>query len=213
MLEIKKFVFNPFSENTYLIWDKDSLEAVVIDPGCSDSIEENELTELIANQNLAVKYLINTHCHLDHIFGNAFIKTKYNPIFIAPEKDLPLLKKAEEQADIFGVSINPSPLPDSFITEDLQISLGNVTPRFIFTPGHTPGEYSIYFGNENFCITGDVLFHESIGRTDLWGGDYNTLINSIMEKLFALPDDVVIYPGHNGLSTIGHERKYNPFLQ
>ncbi len=212
MIKIHCFVFSVFSENTYIIWDETSKETAIIDPGCVDPHEEEALDAFIRDNNLKVKYMINTHCHIDHIFGNAFVKDKYTPIFLAPEGDLPLLQRAIEQGKMFGVDVKLSPNPDEFITEATVISLGSVSPKFIFTPGHTPGEYCIYFREEGFCITGDVLFFEGIGRTDLWKGDYDTLINSILTKLFSLPGETTIYPGHGEKSTIDHEKKHNPFV-
>ena len=212
MVKIKKFVFNPFNENTFIVWDDHSKECAVIDPGCSDEVEENELSEFIRNNDLIPKYLINTHCHLDHIWGCRFVKKKFNPEYLIPEDDLMLLKNAGTQADMYNVQFNEPPQPDNFLSEKLKLSLGESDLKLLFTPGHTPGEFCLYFPNENFCIVGDVLFRDGIGRTDLWGGDYNTLINSITSKLFSLDDDVVIYPGHGEESTIGRERAKNPFL-
>ncbi len=212
MLKIQKFTFNPFQENTFLLWDAISLEAMIIDPGCSNNNEEEILNSFINEQKLSVQYLLNTHCHIDHILGNAFVKEKYNCKYFAPELDLPLLDNLISQAEMFGVKAKKSPLPDEFITEDLILKLGEIELTFLFTPGHTPGEYCIYSKSENVCFSGDVLFYESIGRTDLWGGDYDTLINSINNKLFILPEITRVFPGHGEETTIGHEKKNNPFL-
>lgn len=213
MLKIKKFIFSPFLENTYIAFDEDSKEAAVIDPGCFDERERGLLSSYIAGEDLTVKYLINTHCHIDHIFGNSFVKEKYNPLFLIPEKDLYLLDLMVEQGKVYGTYLTPSPHPDEFITEEKEIIIGFSTGRFLFTPGHSPGEFCLYFENEKVCFTGDVLFNNSIGRTDLWEGDYNTLIDSIKSKLFSMPDDVKIYPGHESESTIGREKKNNPFFR
>lgn len=213
MVNLKKFVFNPFNENTFIVWDDHTKESAVIDPGCSDEVEENELSEFIRNNDLIPKYLINTHCHLDHIWGCKYIKDKYNPEYLIPEDDLTLLKNASSQANMYNIQFNEPPEPDNFISEKLKIQLGESPIEFLFTPGHTPGEFCLYFPNENFCIVGDVIFRDSIGRTDLWGGDYSTLIDSITEKLLSLNDEVVIYPGHGEESTIGRERALNPFLK
>ncbi|MDP2303629.1 MAG: MBL fold metallo-hydrolase [Ignavibacteria bacterium] len=213
MIKIKSFVFSPFSENTYIVWDEESRETAIIDPGTLENYEVEELTNFVRHNNLQVKYLINTHCHLDHIFGNSKIKQIYNPKFYAPELDIPLLQNATKQGSQFGIKFDDSPLPDEYISEELYLSLGIGGFTFLFTPGHTPGEYCIYFKEEKFCITGDVLFLESIGRTDLWGGDYERLIESIKTKLFTLPDETIIYPGHGETSTIGYEKKFNPFLK
>lgn len=212
MVQVKVFTFNLFAENTIMLWDSESKEAAVIDPGTSTSDEQNTFSDFIASENLMIKYLINTHCHIDHILGCRFVKEKYKPVYYAPEKDIPLLDHAQQQAQMFDIEMEEPPKPDQLITEATELSLGNSLLRFLFTPGHTPGEFCIYFEKEKICITGDVLFSESIGRTDLWGGDYETLIDSIEKKLFQLPDDVVIYPGHGISSTIGYEKQNNPFL-
>lgn len=212
MIVIKKLVFNMFMENSYIIFDEATKECAVIDPGCSSEDEEKKMSAYIEERNLSVKFLLNTHCHIDHIFGNRFIKEKYNVPFYAPEQDLLLLEHADKQAAAFGIEIAPQPKPDHYITEFTHLSLGDSGITFLFTPGHTPGEYCLYFKKEKICISGDVLFQRGIGRTDLWGGDYNTLINSIKKKLFTLPDDVIVYPGHGENTTIGEEKKDNPFL-
>ena len=201
-----------FSENTIVIWDDVTKEVAVIDPGNSTPEEDKILSDLISSKNLIVKYMINTHCHIDHILGCKFVKEKYNPIYYTPEQDLALLKNAQQQAKMFDISIDTIPEPEEYLTEEIELFLGELKMNFLFTPGHTPGEFCIYLEKEKICISGDVLFNESIGRTDLWGGDYNTLINSIQSKLFTLPDDVKIYPGHGEDSSIGYEKQNNPFL-
>lgn len=212
MIKVKVFTFNAFSENTLLLWDDETKEAAVIDPGTSSASEENILSVFISSEKLQIKYLINTHCHIDHILGCKFVKEKYNPVYYAPEKDIPLLDHAQQQAQMFDIILDEPPKPDQLITEATELSLGNSSLKFLFTPGHTPGEFCIYLEKEKICITGDVLFNESIGRTDLWGGDYDTLLKSIENKLLSLPDDVMIYPGHGDSSTIGYEKQNNPFL-
>lgn len=212
MIQIKKFTFNLFSENTFVLWDDATLEGAIIDPGCSDSSEEKILESFISENSLTVKYLINTHCHIDHILGCEFVKQKFNPIYLAPELDIPLLQNAAMQASFVGMDFSISLLPDEYITENKKLYLGKSELSFLFTPGHTPGEFCIYIPETKICITGDVLFNDSIGRTDLWGGNYNVLIQSINQKLLSLPDETVIYPGHGESSSIGREKKFNPFL-
>ena len=211
-MQIKKFTFNPFMENTFVVWDENSHEASVVDPGMSDEVEEHELKSFIEENSLFIKYLINTHCHIDHVLGCRFVKENYNPVYYIPEKDLPLYNNADKQAEMFGIEMSKLPKIDKYLTEDGRIILGAESFSNLFTPGHTPGEFSLYFDESQFCITGDVLFREGIGRTDLYGGDYNTLIESIKTKLFSLPDDILIYPGHGDESTIGYEKLHNPFL-
>jgi hydroxyacylglutathione hydrolase len=212
MVEVKVFTFNLFSENTIVLWDDETKSSAVIDPGTSTSDEQKTLSDFISVKNLVVKYLINTHCHIDHILGCKYVKEKYNPVYFAPEKDIPLLNHAQQQAQMFDIILEEPPKPDLLIDETTDISIGSSKLKFLFTPGHTPGEYCIYLEKEKICITGDVLFNESIGRTDLWGGNHSTLIDSIQKKLLSLPDDVVIYPGHGEASTICFEKQNNPFL-
>lgn len=211
-MTIKKFTFNPFMENTFVVWDEQSHEAAIVDPGMSDEVEEHELNSFIEENSLNIKYLINTHCHIDHVLGCRFVKEEFNPVYYIPEKDLPLYNHVEKQAEMFGITMNKLPEIDKYLTEAERITLGTESFSNIFTPGHTPGEFCLNFDESKFCITGDVLFRESIGRTDLYGGDYNTLIESIKTQLFSLPDDIIIYPGHGDESTIGYEKLHNPFL-
>ena len=213
MIKVEKFVFSPFSENTYVIWDDETKETIIVDPGCFDDSEENILSKFISKNDLKIAYLINTHCHIDHIFGCAFIKKKYNPTFLIPEGDLPLLQNALKQAEMFGVEIKDPPKPDQFLSESRSLKLNHTEIIFLYTPGHTPGEFCIYLEKGKILISGDVLFKESIGRTDLWGGNYDTLINSISTKLLVLPNEVKVYPGHGEETTIGEEKKNNPFLR
>lgn len=213
MLKIQKFTFNPFAENTYIAWCDKKKDAAVVDPGCFDKKEEGELIAFIKKNSLDVKYLLNTHCHIDHVLGNKFIKQTFNPGYYAPEKDIILLEHFQKQCEAVGIEAEKPPIPEKFITEDLHLRIGDTEIKFLFTPGHTPGEYCFYFEIEKKCITGDVLFNGSIGRTDLWGGNYETLMGSIKTKLLPLGDDVVIYPGHGEDSNIGIERAGNPFLQ
>jgi len=212
LIQIQKFTFNLFSENTFVLWDDESLESAIVDPGCSDLSEENELENFITDNILKVKYLINTHCHIDHILGCEFVKNKFNPVYYAPELDIPLIQNANQQASFVGMDFSISITPDEYITEDKKLYLGKSELSFLFTPGHTPGEFCIYIQDIKICISGDVLFFDSIGRTDLWGGNYDTLIKSINEKLLTLPNETIIYPGHGESSSIGREKNLNPFL-
>jgi glyoxylase-like metal-dependent hydrolase (beta-lactamase superfamily II) len=213
MITFQKFVFNLFYENTYVIWEQKSKEGMIVDPGCYTEDEKQELKNYITENNISVKYLVLTHCHLDHIFGCKFVKEEFNPIFLSPEKDNFLLEKAGMQAELFQIEVDEIPFPDKYLDRNSDLTLSNTKPKIIFTPGHTPGEYCILFEEEKVCLSGDVLFNGSIGRTDLWGGDMNTLMNSIKKEILVLDDDVKILTGHGEESTIGHERKFNPFLQ
>ncbi|HEX2961850.1 MAG TPA: MBL fold metallo-hydrolase [Ignavibacteriales bacterium] len=212
MLNIDRFIFNAFAENTYIVSDGVSKECIIVDPGCSSTFEKEELKAFLESGGLRLKAIINTHCHIDHILGNRFLKDTFKAPFLAPEEDLFLLDLMLKEAGNFGFEMEPSPYPDILIKEDLYFELGGREVKFLFTPGHSPGGYCLYFKDDSFCITGDVLFREGIGRTDLWGGSYESLIDSIETKLFMLPDDTVIYPGHGDKSTIGYEKTNNPFL-
>jgi hydroxyacylglutathione hydrolase len=213
LIKIKKFTFNLFAENTFVLWDDETKECAIVDPGCRDLEEESELESFVAENNLSVKYLVNTHCHIDHILGCEFVKQKFNPIYYAPELDIPLIENSKMQSDMVGMDFTILILPEKYLSENEVLTIGKTTLKFLFTPGHTPGEFCIYIPEIKTCITGDVLFFDSIGRTDLWGGNYDTLIKSINEKLLTLPDETIIYPGHGEQSTIGREKKLNPFLQ
>ena len=212
MLVVKNFIFNLFSENTFVVWDEESKEAAIIDAGCSNSSEEEKLAEYISDNNITVKYLITTHGHIDHVLGSKFVKEKYNPEYYAPEIDLSLMMRIGVQAAAFGIELKNIPMPEKYLAEDFTLNLGKSIMFFLFTPGHTPGEFCIYFKKEAICFTADVLFKNGIGRTDLWGGYMNTLIKSIENKLFTLPDNVIIYSGHGESTKIGQEKNDNPFL-
>ncbi len=213
MIKIETFIFNPFSENTYIVFDEESKESCIIDPGCYEYFEKQELNEYILKNKLNIKYLFNTHCHIDHVLGNNFIKSTFNPEFYFPHGDLFLFDLLEMQASSFNIKLEPVIKPEKFFSEDLELSIGKIKLHFIHTPGHSPGEYCIYVPQENICFTGDVLFNESIGRTDLWQGSYTDLNVSILSKLYNLPNETIIFPGHGNTSTIQHEKKYNPFVK
>lgn len=212
MINVKTFIFNPFYENTYLAWEESTKETIIIDPGCYGENEETEMKSFIDSEKLKIKYLVNTHCHIDHVLGNNFIIKNYKPDFYLPEDDLPLLKNIQKQGDMFGIKLEEPVLSDKFLSESLKLQLGNNIIEFLFTPGHSPGEYCVLFREDKICFAGDVLFKESIGRTDLWGGNYNTLINSIKNKLLTLDGDTIIYPGHGEVTTIKYESEKNPFF-
>ena len=211
MVKVVTFTFNPFQENTYLLHDE-TKECIIFDPGCSNSAEKKELTDYIEQNDLKPVRLINTHCHLDHIFGNKFIAEKYNLSLEIHRGEIPVLKHAPQSAAMFGINVEPSTEPSIFIEEGDIITFGNAKLKALLTPGHSPASLSFYCAEDNFIIAGDVLFHNSIGRTDLPGGDFNTLINSIRTKLFVLPDETKVYPGHMQATTIGFEKAHNPFL-
>jgi len=212
MIEIEQFVFSYFGVNTYLVTDTASKEAMIIDPGCFAPDEKKYLEDYIVSNGVKLKYMLNTHCHIDHVLGNKFVKERFNPEFYIPAKDEFLLDILSEQSAMFRIPVEPSPRPDKYLSEGLELSIGDSKCGFLFTPGHTPGEHCVLFAEESRCFTGDVLFRESIGRTDLWDGNTADLMNSIKTKLITLNEDTVIYPGHGETSTIGYEKAQNPFL-
>ena len=212
MLNVKRFVFNDFQENTFVLGD-DSGACIVIDPGCYTTTEQDELENYILGRGLKLEGIYNTHCHIDHVLGNQFLKDKFGAKLYIPadKREHEVLKLAEVWADSMGLKGYESATPDSYIKG--QIKFGNSILEVLEVPGHAPGHLAFYHAASSFCIGGDVLFRESIGRTDLPYGDYNTLIRSIKEVMFQLPDDTVIYPGHGDSTTIRHEKLTNPFLQ
>lgn len=211
MLNVAKFTFNPFQENTYVVHN--GSEAIVIDPGCSDASEERELEDFLSDNALTPVRLVLTHAHIDHILGNAWVHKRYGLLPELHAADLPLLKAGPRQASMYGVPMSPSPDPEHFIAEGDTIKLGADALKVLFVPGHAPGHIALFCAAQHFVIAGDVLFMNSIGRTDLPGGDTDTLLQSIREHLFPLGDDVKVYCGHGPDTTIGHEKRSNPFLR
>lgn len=210
MISIRSFTFNPFMENTYVLSDS-TKEAVVIDPGCYERHEDEELTDYIESQGLKVKLLLNTHGHIDHVLGNAFVKRTYGvPLWIGTH-DVSTLKSVETYAANYGFQKYQTSEPDGLINEGDTISFGNSELQVVFVPGHAAGHIAFYNIDQLFCIGGDVLFQGSIGRTDLPGGDFDTLIESIHTKFFTWPDNMVIHTGHGPSTTIGHEKIHNPY--
>lgn len=210
MIHLKSFVFNPFMENTYVLYD-DSGECIIIDPGCYERQEQQNLTNFIKEKDLKVKALYNTHCHIDHVLGNSFVKDKYKVKLLTSRIEEQLLTAVSSYASNYGFHQYHAARIDEYIDEGQQIKFGNSTLEILLVPGHSPGHLVFYNNNENICIGGDVLFQRSIGRTDLPGGDHNTLIKNIHQKMFSLNDKMVVYPGHGEATTIGDEKKYNPF--
>lgn len=209
-MEIWSFTFNPFAENTYVIWDE-TREAAVVDPGCYTPEERAELTDFIAEKKLDVKLLLNTHAHIDHVLGNAFIKKKFGVALWLHRLEAPVLKSAEVFAGVYGIPTFEPSAADYEIKENEPIRFGNTALEVLFVPGHSPGHVAFYNRTTGILLAGDVLFNRSIGRTDLPGGDYDTLMESIRKKLYVLPDATQVYPGHGPATTIGEEKLYNPF--
>ena len=209
-MKIKKFTFNSFQENTYVVSSKK--KCMIIDPGCMNELEKNTLIQYIENNELEPTELVNTHCHIDHIFGNNFISQKYNLRAKIHQKDFELLKKSSEIAKLYNVDLEPPPLNVDFINEHDIIKIEDSQWEIIFTPGHAPGHICLLNNSHKKIIVGDVLFFMSIGRTDLPGCNHNDLINSIKDKLFILDDEIEVFPGHGQNTTIGFEKNNNPFF-
>lgn len=212
MCEIAIFTFNAFQENTYILYD-DTKECVIIDPGCSNRAEEEELSNFITKKNLKPVRLIMTHGHVDHMLGNKFVADKYGLDVEIHKDEVSVLMASPRIGMMYGFPVTPSPEPKHFIEEGDEITFGNTTLKALLTPGHSPASISFFCEVGNFVIGGDVLFRQSIGRTDLPGGNFNTLINSIKTKFFPLGDDVKVFPGHGPDTTIGFEKKFNSYLQ
>lgn len=212
MLTIKTFTFNAYSENTYILYDETN-ECVIIDPGMYDGKEQNELAAFITANGLNPVLLLNTHCHLDHVFGNKFIFDTYGlrPQFHRGELDI--LHAIPGYAPQMGFNnYQLSPEPDTFLDETGTIAFGNSNLKLVFSPGHSPAHLCFYSEEDKVLIGGDVLFYGSIGRTDLPGGNHQLLIENIKNKVFTLPDECVVYPGHGPTTSIGFEKTNNPFF-
>lgn len=175
--------------------------------------EKDKLRDFIKAKGLKPTLFLNTHCHLDHVFGNRFVSKEYDLPLVMHKLDVPVYKAVENYAGGMGFSVETLPEPGKFIEEGDTVSFGNTTLDVLFTPGHSPGSVCFLSKKDDFVIAGDVLFHQSIGRTDLPGGDFDTLINSIKTRLFTLPNNTEVYPGHGPSTTVGFEKKNNPFLK
>jgi hydroxyacylglutathione hydrolase len=212
MINIQQFTFNPYQENTYILYDE-TKECVIIDPGIYDAQEQNVFVKKVKELGLKPVLLLNTHCHLDHVFGNKFVFDNWSLKPRFHKGELPVLQAVPGYAPQMGLNYELSPEPEVYLGETGTVAFGNSTLELIFAPGHSPAHLCFYAKEDHFLIGGDVLFYNSIGRTDLPGGDHQQLLNNIREKLFILPDQVVVYPGHGPSTTIGFEKLSNPFLK
>jgi hydroxyacylglutathione hydrolase len=210
VIAIRSFVFNAFQENTYIISDE-TKECVIVDPGCYEDDEKKELSGYVLDHELKVRILLNTHCHIDHILGNDFVKQKYGTKFYIHHTEEFVLNAQKVLAPHYGFNRYQEEKPDGYLAEGDVIEFGLQKFTVLFVPGHSPGHIAFYNEKEKVVLAGDVLFQNSVGRTDLPGGNHNTLVDSIHKKLFTLPDDVTVYPGHGGETTIGVEKRTNPF--
>jgi glyoxylase-like metal-dependent hydrolase (beta-lactamase superfamily II) len=211
-MDIKSFVFNAFYENTYLL-SSSNLETLVLDPGCYEDFEKKELTDFIKTNKLKPIAIINTHCHIDHVLGNDYLKKLYNiPLWI-PATEKNLLKSVSTYAPTMGIQDYQEAQPDKLLSEKDVITFGSEKLEILYAPGHSEGHLMFYHAADKCLMAGDVIFRESIGRTDLPGGNFKTLEESIKNQVYTLPEAVKIYPGHGPSTTVGHEKKHNPFVK
>ncbi|QWV91916.1 MBL fold metallo-hydrolase [Geomonas oryzisoli] len=201
-------VVGPLGVNCFILGDKQSNEGIVVDPGADCEM----ILAAVREFGLKVKYIINTHGHFDHIGCNRTLKEKTGAQLLAHKEDVPFLVNAGRSAQKYGLNVEDSPEPDAFLTDGMKLAFGRREIEVLHTPGHTQGGCCLYLANEKLLITGDTLFADSVGRTDLPGGDHGQLIDSIQKKLMPLPDDTIVWPGHGPSSTIGQERRFNPYL-
>lgn len=211
-MKIHAFTFNPFSENTYILWASNG-DGVIVDPGNFDSHETQSLQEFVASNKIKIKEIILTHAHIDHVFGCADLCAHYGVGIRMHKSDLFLLEHAEATGRMYGLPVKAAPAPQAWFSDVDTYELGGEILEVRFTPGHSPGSVSFYNSQENWVISGDVLFKQSIGRTDLPMGNHEQLLESIRTQLFSLPEDCVVFSGHGPSTKIGDEKRMNPFLQ
>ena len=212
MLKVKYFTFSPIQENTYILYNEQG-KAIIIDTGCYFSAEQETLKNFIEDTGLTPERLLNTHCHLDHVFGNRWVHETWGlELWLHPDEEQ-MLQFAPLSGEKWGLPFDNYRGPLHFLNHGDKVQLGEDTLTVLLTPGHSPGSVCFYCEAQQFVIGGDVLFRESIGRTDLPGGNHATLLKSIQEQLFTLPEEVVVYPGHGTPTTIGHEKLHNPYLR
>lgn len=211
MIKTRFFTFSPVQENTYVLYNEQN-KAIIIDPGCYFTAEQETLKKFIEDTQLEPVRLLNTHCHLDHVFGNKWVSETWNLELHLHAGEEQMLQLAPLSGEKWGLPFRNYSGPLHFLEEGDTIRLGNDALKVILAPGHSPASICFYCEEQGFLIGGDVLFRESIGRTDLPGGNHETLLKNIREKLFVLPDEVVVYPGHGPSTTIGYEKRHNPFF-
>ncbi len=212
MLTVRQFTFNPLQENSYIVYNSKG-NAIIIDPGCYFTAEEETLSMFIDTHKLKIVQLINTHCHLDHVFGNSWVYKTFGTELFLHKNEEQVLAFAPISGEKYGLPFTNYEGPLHFLEEGNSIFLDDDELQILFTPGHSPGSISLYSKADNFVIVGDVLFSNSIGRTDLPGGNFDVLINSIRTQLFVLPNTTAVHCGHGNSTTIGVEKISNPFLQ
>jgi glyoxylase-like metal-dependent hydrolase (beta-lactamase superfamily II) len=209
MIFHQAFTLNPFQENTYIIWDENGI-GIIVDPGCYTYEERQTLKTFIEEKNITLTHILNTHAHIDHVLGNAFVKRTFNSDYYLHELDLPTLHSVSNYAHLYGFEgYEVSPEPTFFLEDQQVLKFGEIELTVLFAPGHAPGHVVFYNEANKFVINGDVLFNGSFGRVDLPGGDIKVLKASIFNTLFKLPEDTIVYCGHGPTTTIGKEKKTN----
>lgn len=212
MLNIKTFTFNPYQENTYLLYNNLG-ECIIIDPGMYGSDEQNIFDTYISENKLKPVQLLNTHCHIDHVLGNKHIYDTYGLKARFHEGEIPLLMEVQNYAPQMGFRYEAAPIGEDFLNEQDSIYIGEDKLGIILAPGHSPAHLCFYSPEQHFLIGGDVLFRNSIGRTDLPGGNHEQLLQSIKNNIYTLPEETIVYPGHGPSTTVGHEKETNPFIR
>ncbi len=211
MLTIKSFEFSPIQENTYILYNEFN-DCIIIDPGCYFDAEKEEMVAFISNNKLIPKMLINTHCHLDHVFGNKFTAEKYNLTLQLHENEKAVLAFAPTSGLMYSMPFDNYKGDFVLLNAGDVISLGEDKLKVLLVPGHSPGSLAFYCAKDKFVISGDALFKNSVGRSDLPGGNHEQLIKSIKENLLTLPEETVVYSGHGSATTVGVEKRNNPYL-
>jgi glyoxylase-like metal-dependent hydrolase (beta-lactamase superfamily II) len=212
MIHVKTFYFNELRECTYVLWDE-TRECVIVDPGAGNENEQKRLQKFIDGNQLKPVAMLNTHGHFDHILANAFLARIYGVKSYIHEDDNVLLEKTNEFGTMFGYKIEQPPAVSGFLKEGKPFRFGHTELLVLHTPGHSKGGVCFYSPEDKFVLTGDTLFQGNIGRVDLPGGDFNEMINSLTNKLMTLPDDTIVYPGHGFPTTIGEEKRTNPYVE
>ncbi len=211
MIILKNFVFNELEVNAFVLYDE-SGACLIVDPGCKNPVQQQHLKHYIAENNLRPEYIVLTHGHFDHVAGVAWAKSEFSCPVLMHEDDLFLVRDAVQHASLFGIKMENPPMPDRYLADGDHLTLGKTDISILHVPGHSPGSICLYIPSDSLLICGDVLFRGSIGRTDLFGGDYDELISGIREKILTLPRDTEVWPGHGPSTTIGAEYDTNPFL-
>ncbi|MBV6477534.1 MAG: Hydroxyacylglutathione hydrolase GloC [Ignavibacteria bacterium] len=213
-MEIKQFVLNPFSMNCYIYFDENSKEGIIIDPAADSEKEKEQILEFIKKNNIKIKFIVNTHGHIDHILGNKFAKDSFKVPILMNGKDEFLISAAKEQSRFFGLNFPEPPPIDTYIQNNTKITINGTELIFLNTPGHSPGSVCMIDHQNKIAFCGDLIFKNSVGRTDLQGGDFVTLLDSIKNKLFQIcGDDYALYPGHMEKTNVKDEKELNPFLK